>query len=126
MQSHTLGAICLGTTRKLLGGYAFLPFKIGECISLNQLYANPMPNSVIVTAHTMAEWKKQPEGLIFTDQNNNMIPNKIPANHLPLANATGVGSEAPGAYNTKLTAVDGLQISNRSITKTKYKNLDWV
>ena len=54
MVERTGGAICLGPSTNLQGGYKFLSLRSGRKITRHQFYAVPMPTTVRDRVHAMA------------------------------------------------------------------------
>jgi hypothetical protein len=68
---RTQGAICLGPSGNIQGGFKFMSLASGKVISRRTWDSIPMPNSVITRVHELG--KDQPEQFIFTDRRGRLI-----------------------------------------------------
>ena len=64
----TAGAICLGPSRNLLGGYDFVKLSSGKLILRNQFYPRPIAEDVTSRALEIGEIQKGPRGLWFKNK----------------------------------------------------------
>jgi len=68
---RTRGAICLGPTGNLQGGYKFMALDTGKRITRRSWDAIPMPDTVIARVNELG--KGQPQQLVFTDRHGRLI-----------------------------------------------------
>jgi hypothetical protein len=68
---RTQGAICLGPTGNLQGGYKFMSLKTGMKIARRSWDVIPMPDTVIKRVNALGN--HQPEQIVFTDQHGRLI-----------------------------------------------------
>ena len=74
---RTKGAICLGPSGNLQGGYHFMALSTGQKIIRRSWDAIPMPDTVIARVNALGA--DQPEELTFTDRHGRLIgDNEIP------------------------------------------------
>jgi hypothetical protein len=75
---RTQGAICLGPSGNLQGGFKFMSLASGKVLSRRTWDQIPMPNSVITRVNELG--KDQPELFIFTDRKGRPIGDIEPIN----------------------------------------------
>jgi hypothetical protein len=68
---RTQGAICLGPSSNIQGGFKFMSLASGQRISRRTWDIIPMPNSVITRVNELG--KDQPEQFIFTNRKGRLI-----------------------------------------------------
>ena len=69
--ARTRGAIALGPSGNLQGGYKFMALNTGKKITRNSWDAIPMPDTVIARVNALG--RDQPAHLIFTDRSGQLI-----------------------------------------------------
>eukprot|EP00957_Ditylum_brightwellii_P183861 14004833-Ditylum_brightwellii.AAC.1 len=68
MNDRTVGAIALGPSFNLQGGYKFLNISTGKLIHRRDFTELPMPDSIIKKIENMAEQEGQDGAIIFTNR----------------------------------------------------------
>ena len=72
-KSRTLGAICLGPSVNLQGGYKFMNLCTGKRLTRRKWTALPMPQEVIDRVNNLGEADGQPSLLTFYDRHGNPV-----------------------------------------------------
>ena len=72
-QALTLGAMCLGPSGNLQGGYNFMNLRTGKRLTRRKWTALPMPQEVIDCVNKIGEADGQPSLLIFYDRHGNPV-----------------------------------------------------
>ena len=70
-QAWTLGAICLGSSGNLQGGYKFMNLQTGKKLTRCRWTSLPMPQEVIDRVNKLGEVDRQPYLLTFYDRHGN-------------------------------------------------------
>ena len=68
-----MGAICLGPSGNLQGGYKFMNLRTGKKITRRRWMALPMPQEVIDRVNKLGETDGQPSLLTFYDRHGNPV-----------------------------------------------------
>ena len=72
-QPHTIGAICMGPSGNIQGGYKFLNLLTGKKIVRCQFTALPIPTKVIYRVDELSQQDQQPVLITFYDRFGNPI-----------------------------------------------------
>ena len=107
-QARTLGAICLGPSGNLQGGYKFMNLRTGKKLTRRRWTALPMPQEVIDRVNKLGEADGQPSLLTFYDRHGNPVgdsenpnsdltdaPEEETEENEPVPEITGVDQEPP-------------------------------
>ena len=74
---RTVGAICLGPSYNLQGGYNFMKLSSGKLIHRNQFYPCPITQDVIERVLEIGEIQKGPRGLQFKNKQREILEHCI-------------------------------------------------
>ena len=72
-QARTLGAICLGLSGNLQGGYKFINPRTGNKLTRHRWTELPMPQEVIDRVNKLGEADRHPYILTFYDRHGNPV-----------------------------------------------------
>ena len=107
-QAQILGAICLGQSANLKGGYKFMNLRTGKKLTHCRWTALPMPQEVIDRVNKLGEADGHPYLLTFYDRHGNLVGDTVNTNadlteapeeeteeNEPVPEITGVDQEPP-------------------------------
>ena len=124
-QARTLGAICLGPSGNLQGGYKIMNLRTGKKLTHRRWTALPMPQEVIDCVNKLGEADRQPYILTFYDRHGNLVgdsenpnadltdaPEEETEENEPVTEITGVYQEPPDDKQQDLKIPDDNQNDN--------------